>query len=163
MKNHLRYCYGETNPVLSPAVAEDTLINESDLVSKTPVSAADFTWDTDLETTQEAFHDVFLGVSGQRSPSSDNGQNSPTKATDPVRVSTSGVFEFDCDSATFAQGDLVGPAKAAGDALESQKVVAVGGANLAIGRVEKAYPTATTSVKVRIFSTTMSGGPQDAA
>lgn len=147
----LRYKYGDANPVVSPAVVTDTVIQPGDLVTDTPAAAADVTWDTDLATTQEAFHDAFLGVSGQRSRDGD---------TDPIRVNTTGVFEFDCAAATFDLGDLVGPAKATGNALESQKVVAVASANLAIGRVAKAYGSNTTKVLVRVESTVMTGGPR---
>lgn len=147
----LRYKYGDTNPVQAPAVATDAVIQPGDLVTDTPEAAADVEWDTDLATTQEAFHDAFLGVSGQRSRDGD---------TDVIRVNTTGVFEFDCAAATFSLGDLVGPAKATGNALESQKVVAVASANLAIGRVAKNYGSNTTKVLVRVESTIMTGGPR---
>ena len=148
------YKYGETNPVVSAAPASDAVIQVGDLITGTPESAADVTWDTNLTTTQEAFHDAFLGVSGQRSRDGD---------TDPLRVATTGTFEFDCAAATFAIGELVGPAKAAGDALESQKVVAVATENLAIGRVARNYASNTTKVLVDTASTVMRGGPQAAA
>jgi hypothetical protein len=61
------------------------------------------------------------------------------------------VFEFDCASATFAVGDYVGPAKDTGNALLDNKVVAVGGEALAIGRVY-ASGASITRVKVRVFS-----------
>jgi hypothetical protein len=73
--------------------------------------ASSVTWDTNIATTQEAFHDKFLGVSDKRSQSGE---------TEQIRENTSGIFEFDCASATFELGTLVGPAKASGDGLESQ-------------------------------------------
>jgi hypothetical protein len=69
-----------------------------------------------------------------------------------LRHDVGGVFEFDCASATFALNALVGPAKASGDALEPQKVVAVSHRMLAIGRVVEAG-TSVTKVKVEIFGT----------
>lgn len=81
----LRYKYCDANPVQAPAVGTAVVIQPGDLVTDTPESAADVTWDTDLATTQEAFHDAFLGVSGQRSRDGD---------TDPIRVNTTGVDTF---------------------------------------------------------------------
>jgi hypothetical protein len=154
MSDNFRYQYGDASPVKSAAVVTDTVIEIGDLVTETPAPAADVTWDTNIATTQEAFHDVFLGVSGQRSRDGD---------TDSVRVDTRGVFRFPCASATFDIGDFVGPAKASGNALESQKVVGVATANLAIGRVVAQYDSATTEVLVEIVSTIVHGGPQAAA
>ena len=48
---------------------------------------------------QAALADAFLGVAMQRSRSGE---------TAPIRVATTGVFEFDCASGTFELGDLVG-------------------------------------------------------
>lgn len=152
MGNVNRYRYGEENPVLA-TVAEAKVVAIGNIVgmsSNTIVNASDTTWDTDLATTQEAFHDIFLGVSKQ---ASDNAHS------DDLRVSPEGTFEFDCAEASFNIGDLVGLAKASGDALEDQKVVAVATENLAIGKVAEKATTAT-KVKVRIFSTLMLGGCQ---
>lgn len=146
----MRYRYGDTKPVMSPAVASSTVIEIGDLVNATPAAASATTWNTNLATTQEDFHDVFLGVACQRSRNGD---------TDQIRVATNGVFEFDCDSANFALGALVGPAKQSGNALERSKVVAVASANLAIGRVARAG-TGLTKVLVEIVSTVAHGGPQ---
>ena len=155
MTDKMRWRYGDTKPVVSKAVPTDTVIEIGDLTavdgSSNPIPAADIAWDTDLATTQEAFHDAFLGVSAQRSRDGD---------IDPVRCNTSGVHEFDCAAATFELGDLVGPAKAAGNALLSQTVVAVAGANLAVGRVAKRYASNTTTVLVEIVGTVQHGGPQ---
>lgn len=147
----MRYRHGDSNPVVSPAVAAATEIKIGDMVTGTPAAAASVAWSTNLTGTQEAFHDEFLGVAAQASRVGD---------VSPIRVNTSAVHEFDCDSATFTQGQLVGPAKQTGNALENQKVVAVATENLAIGRVYKPYATATTKVMVEITSTKMRGGPQ---
>lgn len=149
--DNFRYKYGDTDPVVSPAVGSAAVVEIGDLVTGTPVAAGSVAWNTNLATTQEAFHDVFLGVACQRSRAGD---------VDPVRVATRGVFEFDCAAAQFALGALVGPAKQTGDLLEPQKVVAVATPNLAIGRVVKAYPANTTKVLVEITSTVVHGGPQ---
>jgi hypothetical protein len=150
------YKMAETNPRLSPAVATASVIAVGDLIwrdtaaSDTPKAAADKAWDTSLAVTQEAFHDVFLGVALQRSRSGD---------ITPIRYATSGIFEFDCASASFKEGDLVGPAKQTGNAIESQKVVAVATPNLAIGRVAVSG-TSLTKVKVAIDAVLATGGPR---
>lgn len=149
----MRHHYGETNPVVA-AVDSATVIAIGDLVyqdTDDAKPAASTTWDTNIATTQEAFHDVFLGVACQKSRSGD---------TDPIRVATRGVFEFDCAAATFELGALVGPAKQSGNAIENGKVVSVATANLAIGRVAKRYASNTTKVLVEIVSTIAHGGPQ---
>ena len=151
MADNFRYKYGDTSPVLSKPVVKATEIAIGDLVTSTPGPASGVAWNASLAGTQEDFHDVFLGVASQRSRDVDE------KA---VRVSTRGVFEFDCDSDTYNIGQLVGAAKATGNALESQKVAKVATAALAVGRVVQQYDAATTKVKVEIVSTVGHGGPQ---
>ena len=104
---------------------------------------------------QEDFHDRFAGVAMQASPSGD---------TDPIRVATSGVFEFDCISATFEVGALVGDDEnTGGTALEDQTVASVATANLAVGRCAKRVNPAGTRVLVDVVSTMLRGGPQPVA
>lgn len=160
MSDQMRWRYGDTNPVVTKPIASATVIEIGDLVEMASngdvVPAKDRAWNTDLPTTQSGFHDVFLGVATQRSRSGD---------VEAIRVATSGVFEFDCAAATFELGVLVAPAKQAGNALESQKVVALtaGNENKAIGRVAKRYGANTTRVLVEITSTVLRGGPQPKA
>jgi len=145
------YVHGDIKPKTSKAVATAVVIEKGDLVEQTAgvIDAADnFTWDTDLATTQAAFCALFFGVAQGRSRSGD---------TDPITVATSGVFRFTCAAATFEVGDLVGPAKATGNALENQKVVAVADEKLAIGRVHKRAGSNVTTVEVEIFSAVMRG------
>lgn len=151
MADNMNWRHGDAQPVVSKAVASATVIEIGDLVNATPAPASDTAWNLNLATTQEDFHDVFLGVAAQRSRDGD---------TDPVRVNTKAVHEFDCDAATFNLGDLVGVAQGTGNVLEKQKVVAVATENLAIGRVAKQYDSNTTKVLVEITSTKLHGGPQ---
>jgi hypothetical protein len=72
-------------------------------------------------------------------------------------VATTGVFELDCPSETFELGDLVGP-DGTDSGLLSQQAIKVADSNLAIGRVAKRQPLATTSVLVDVRSTVMTGG-----
>ncbi|WP_442483996.1 hypothetical protein [Aeoliella sp. SH292] len=157
MANQMRWRYGDTSPVMLP-VDSATVVEIGDLVyldtddAKPAGAQADA---ASLTGNQEAFHDKFAGVAMQASASGD---------TAPIRVATSGVFEFGCGSATFEVGALVGPVEnGAGSALENQKVVAVAAHNLAIGRCAKRVNPAATSVYVDIISTVMKGGPQAAA
>lgn len=148
-----RYKTGDVKP-RQVAVASATVIEKGDklfLDSGTAKPASDLTWDTDLATTQEAFHDAFLGVAMQ---SSADGK------TDSIAVATSGEFEFDCASAQFAAGELLGPAKAAGNALENQKVASVATANLAVGYGTKQETANVTAVKVEVNSVIYGGGQQ---
>ena len=165
MADVMRWRYGETKPVVSHDVDAETLVEIGDLLfqdggdeEQPRPAAAVGTIPEDhatLAAAQEAFHDEFLGVAMQRSGAGD---------TQGVRVATAGVFEFPCASATFALGTLVGVAEnGGGTALLNQQVVEVATPNLAIGRVAKAYATATTRVLVEIVGTVSHGGPQGAA
>jgi hypothetical protein len=120
MSDKMRWRYGDTNPVVA-AVDSGTAIEIGDLVwqdTDDAKPAASAVWTTDLAGTQGAFTPKFLGVAMQRSRSGD---------TAPIRVATSGVFEFDCASTTAELGATVGAtANSGGTALENQTVVAVG-------------------------------------
>lgn len=148
--------YGDVSPVITAPVDTATVISVGDLIyidsgTNLPHPASDFTWDTNIATTQEEFHDVFLGVALQRSRAGD---------TDPIRVGTTGVYELDCAATTFELGNLLGPAKAAGNALLAQTVVATASAPVSIGRVARRYSVNTTKVLINIESAIMTGGSQ---
>ena len=152
MSDKMRWRYGDTNPVVA-AVDSGTVIEIGDLVLQDTDDAksASVLADHGTETAnQEAFAAIFLGVAMQRSRSGE---------TTPIRVATTGVFEFDCASGTFELGDMVGvDENAAGNALLNQHVVKVSDSKDAIGRVAKRQPDAGTSVLVDIRSTVMTGG-----
>jgi hypothetical protein len=148
----MRWRYGDTNPVVA-AVDSATVIEIGDLVCQDtddtkPASAQA---DQGSETAnQQLFAGKFLGVAMQRSRAGD---------TSPVRVATTGVFEFDCPSGTFELGDLVGvDENATGDALLDQQVDGVGSNANAIGRVARRAAEAATTVLVDIRSKVMTGG-----
>jgi hypothetical protein len=153
--NTMRWRYGDTSPVMLPVDAT-TVIEIGDLVyletdDARPASAAA---DAGTEAAnQEAFHDKFAGIAMQASRNGD---------TQPIRVATAGVFEFDCLSGTYEVGKLIGADEnAGGTALEKQTVTPVATANLAIGRCAKRVNPAATRVLVDIVSTMLRGGPQD--
>lgn len=145
MSDNQRHVREESNPrwfdVNSATVIEagDLCWQDTDDVKP----ASDFTWDTSLAVTQAAFILKFVGMAADRSKAGE---------TEQVKVDKNGVKKFTCASTTFEIGALVGPAKASGNALENQKVVAVATANLAIGRVAKRYSSATTEVEVELFT-----------
>ncbi|MCE9555211.1 MAG: hypothetical protein K8T91_17820 [Planctomycetes bacterium] len=157
MSNTMRWRYGETNPVVL-AVAAETVIEIGDLVwvdSGAAKPAGDLADQLTEAANQEAFHDAFAGVALQQSRAGD---------TDPIRVATTGVFEFACPSGTFQVGALIGVDEASsGTELENQVAVGVATPNLAIGRCAKRVPTADTRLLVDIVSTILYGGPQAAA
>jgi hypothetical protein len=154
MGNRMRWRYGDTHPVVLP-VASDTVIEIGDLLYQSSGAALPASSLEDLGSeagNQEAFHDAFVGVAMQHSPAG---------STDPVRVATSGVFEFDAASATFDVGDLIGADEASnGTELEDQVVVEVATPNLAVGRCAKRVNPAANRVLVEIVSTILRGGPQ---
>lgn len=152
MSDKMRWRYGDTNPVVA-AVDSATVIEIGDLVWQDTDDAkpASAQADQGSETAnQEAFAEKFLGVAMQRSRDGD---------TAPVRVATTGVFDFDCSSGTFELGDLVGVNEnATGDGLRDQQVAKVTASRWAIGRVAKREPSTTNSLLVDIRSTVMTGG-----
>ena len=119
MTDKMRWRYGDTNPVVA-AVDAATVIDIGDLVWQDTDDAKPAAGQTNhgsKAANQKALADAFLGVAMQRSRSGD---------TAPIRVATTGVFEFDCASDTFELGDLVGAeTNAAGTALLNQQVAKV--------------------------------------
>lgn len=154
MSDTMRWRYGETNPVVLP-VDSATVIEIGDLVYLDTDDAKPAAMQADQlseAANQEAFHDKFAGVAMQRSRAGD---------TNPIRVATTGVFEFECASGTYEVGRLFGAEEqGSGTALENQKVDDVATTNLAIGRCAKRVNPAETRVLVDIVSCVFKGGPQ---
>jgi hypothetical protein len=151
MSDKMRWRYGDTNPVVA-AVDAGTVIEVGDLLYLEGDDARPVPSQNDLgsETAnQEAFAHKFLGVAMQRSRAGD---------TTPVRVATTGVFEFDCPSGAFELGNLVGADEnSGGDALLNQQVDKVAASRYAIGRIAR-REAAAGSALVDIRSTLMTGG-----
>ncbi len=152
MSDKMRWRYGATNPVVA-AVDSATVIEIGDLVYQDVDDAKPASSQADqgsLAANQELFADKFLGVAMQRSRAGD---------TAPIRVATTGVFEFDCPSGTFELGDLIGSNEnATGDALLPQQVAKVSASRYAVGRAAKRVSAAATSVLIDVRSTIMTGG-----
>jgi len=156
MANKQRHVYGNSEPREAPVLAA-TVIQVGDILwfdasNNCVKPASDYTWDTDLATTQGTFKDVFVGVA-----QSAHLANGPETT---VRFSTRGSNRFDCASAAFDMGVFLGCAKQSGNLLENQKVVAVANATLGFAKPSKQYSSAVTEVFVDIESTIVHSGVQ---
>ena len=152
MVNQMRWRYGDPSSVVAAADSASA-IEIGDLLwldGQLAKPAARYSPAGNPQQTRQGFAGKFLGVAMQQNPAGEGG---------PIRVATTGVFEFDCVSSTFELGDWVGVAidEQSGRPL-SQKVVKVTTAAEAIGRVAKRAPQATEKVLVDICSTVMKGG-----
>jgi len=99
---------------------------------------------------QELLADRFLGVAMQRSG---------LGYSDPIRVATTGIFEFDCAGGTFELGDLMGAHQNYdGDRLLNQHVAPVAISKYAIARVARRDASQVSTILVDIRSTVMTGG-----
>jgi hypothetical protein len=154
MANTMRWRYGDTNPVMM-AVQDSVAIEIGDVIYQASSLARPASALADLGTeaaNQEAVHDALVGVAVQASP---------VGSSDPIRVATNGVFEFDCLASVVEVGDLLGVDEdGSGLELMDQTVVKVATANLAIGRCAKRVNPAGTRVLVEVVSTVLRGGPQ---
>lgn len=157
MANTMRWRYGETNPVILPVASEQT-IEIGDLLYLDVDGIRNASAQSDqgnIAANQEMFHDNFIGIAMQ---ASQDGQ------ANNIRIASSGVFEFDCASATFEVGDLLGcDDDGTGTQLDGQALISVATPNLAVGRCVKRVSPAATKVLVEIVSTVVRGGPQAAA
>lgn len=140
MSDRMRWRYENTNPVVA-AVCVDDEIEIGDLLWQDRVHARP----AHECHSGDTFRDLFLGVAMQRSP-----KGHPA----PIRVATSGVFEFDCSPTTWCLGDPVGVVRRDGPLLnQSVRFVQP---DLGVGRVAKYQHTEHLgSVYVAIQSTVM--------
>ena len=152
MSDRMRWRYGDTNPVVA-AVDSATVIEIGDLLWQDTDDAKPASAQADQgseSANQQLFTTKFLGVAMQRSRNGDTG---------PIRVATTGVFEFDSSAGAFELGALIGASEnIAGNALLNQQVEGVATAARAIGRAARRAPTPTAVVLVDIRSTVMTGG-----
>lgn len=129
------YCAVDNTSVIA---AGDMVFLDTDDVK----SAADFTWDTDLATTQAEFAAKFLGIALAAHASGGGA------ITDfPVDISHTAVYSLPCTSETHEIGDTLGPAKDSGNALLPQKLVKAAAGN-SIASCVKRDGTAATTVSV---------------
>jgi len=146
MSNKLRFRSGQVE-LHKVRVDSGTVIEAGDLVwldTNDAKPAADFTWTTDLATTQAAFAAVFLGVAHQSSAGGETADIS-------VDLSPFSIYEFDVDSDTYELGDLMGPDNLSTD-LTNQKLTNVGSSGLAIARAAEYKPAASSLLRVQFAS-----------
>lgn len=152
MADRMRWRYGDTNPVVA-VVDAATRIEIGDLLWQDVDDAKPAAMQPDLGSqpaNQEQFVARFLGVAMQRSRAGE---------TSPVRVATTGVFEFDAPAGNHELGDLMGPTEdAGGTALMNQQLAPAAESHLAIGRIARRETNSPTSVLVDVRSTIMTGG-----
>src|SRR5690606_12988884 len=151
MANHLRFRSGPVQ-LIKASVEAASLIEPGDLVYLDVGSArpaSEFTWDTNLATTQAAFADMFLGIAHEGSADGD---------TNPISIDISphSDYEFDLDAGTYALGDLLGPDEA-GTSLMTQQLEAVAAAARAIARIVE-LTTGTVSKSRVTFASAFSTG-----
>ena len=147
----ITYSFNATNPVVAP-VATNKAIQVGDLValsSGSAISALDFTWDTNLATTQTAFASAFLGVSGQLKRA-DVALVYGNSVANQIRVDCSGIYAGDYTGSALLVGDFVGPTSVS-NVLQPQSLVKVASAALAVGRVVEAL-AGTGTVKFQLLS-----------
>ncbi len=101
-----------------------------------------------LALNQADFRPKFLGVAGDQRLASETSTGNDSRRL----VITEGIFDCDCDSATFEIGDPIGIARSATPLNENQKVVGVTSFELAIGFVVKREPSAVTKVRCLLSS-----------
>jgi hypothetical protein len=146
MANRLRYRSGQVE-LIRIRVDSGTVIEAGDMVfldTDDAKPASDFTWDTDLATTQGQFAAKFLGVAHQ--PSADG-------ETDPISVDVSphSVYEFDVNAATYEVGDVLGPDELS-SALMNQQLEAAASAALGIARAAEYKAASASRLRVRFAS-----------
>lgn len=133
-------------------VASATVITRGDLLfyagsSDEVEPAANLAWNTDLDTTQQDFANVFYGVAYEASASGDTDAIS-------VDVSTMSVWEFDVSSDTYNTNDPLGVSQnGALPVLDNQVLEDPQTANSgSIGRSYEQQTSAVTRLKVWLAS-----------
>ncbi|MCL2347131.1 MAG: hypothetical protein FWC50_02600 [Planctomycetaceae bacterium] len=151
MTSKFRWVHGDTTHVVAP-VASGTVIEIGDLVYydvNTVKPASMQANQTTKALNQSTFAPKFLGVAMQASPAD---------STTPIRVATSGVFEYDCNANTFELGNYVGIEEKSGHTgIENQKLDKTTDVAGAIGRVWRREPAAVKTVQVQLQSVVMFG------
>jgi hypothetical protein len=104
--------------------------------------------------TQDLAAQWFVGVSVKRNLANDL---SPQAALHAAVEAIDSVFEYPCVPQTWEIGDFVGPVYTAGAfPLNDQLLTKVANAALALGRVVRRYPVATSKVKCSLVSRLLS-------
>ena len=148
------YQYGDARPVMATIAAAKTA-EVGDIFgysSGTVVKASDEAWVTDLATTRTNFVAKFLGASAQKKAANADPYGNTGENAGKIRVDTGGVRKYAAAAGSYPVGQLVGPAKQSGNALEDNKVDDVSSEAHAIGRVVKEGGTDPAYVLVELLS-----------
>lgn len=146
MSNQLRFRSGQVF-LHKLRVDSGTVIEAGDMVfldTDDVKPASDFTFTTDLATTQGNFAASFLGIAHQQSADGDTDDLS-------IDLSPHAVYEFDVNSATYEAGDLLGPDEQS-SALMDQQLEAVASSDLAIARAAEYKASASSLLRVTFAS-----------
>jgi hypothetical protein len=122
------------------------------IASGSAVKASEQAWTTDLATTQTAFANLFAGASAQAKEANKPVFGNTGSNEGKIRVDAGGVRKYAATAGTYVIGQLVGPAKQTGNALEDQKVDIVASEALAIGRIVGGEGVNPTEVFVELLS-----------
>ena len=142
----MRHRYGQ-QCIVRVAVDSATAIAMGDLVyldTDDAKPASSETWSTDLAGTQAAFNNHFLGIA-----QADHAANSGAVLDFPVDISSTSVYEMDCDSEAHEIGDMLAPIKATGNALVSNQLKKTTTAAGGCARCMRRDPSARDTVMVR--------------
>lgn len=131
-------------------VASVTVVEIGDMLSLNTSDeevkpASDFTWNSNLATTQAGFADVFLGIAVEKSASGDTADIS-------VDISADSVYEFAVSSAAYKIGTTLGPAKASGNALVNQTLASAVAASSVARAVFSSNGASVTRLRVKFAS-----------
>lgn len=146
MANRLRFRSGMVQ-LIKVRVNSSTVIEAGDLVfldTNNVKSARDFTWNTNLVTTQGGFAEVFLGIAHQPST---------VGKTEPISVDISpfSVYEFDVPGTSYEVGELLGP-DSISTMLMNQQLEKVGSNAAAIARSIEFHAGNTNHLRVSFAS-----------
>ncbi|QDT67061.1 hypothetical protein [Calycomorphotria hydatis] len=144
--NKLRFRSGQIQ-LRKVRVDSATVIEPGDLLfldTDDAKPAADFTWNTDLATTQGNFAENFLGVSHSRSLDGETDDIS-------VDVSPLSVYEYDAASAAYELGDPIACDEGS-STLQSTQLEKVADAVSAIARAAEYTSSGSTKVRVQFAS-----------
>lgn len=139
MSDRLRYRKGQV-ALRKVAVDSATVIEAGDMVwldTDDAKPASDYTWSSDLATTQAGFAAKFLGIAQEPSAAGE---------TDDILVDVSpdSVYEFQCASATHVVGAPMGPDLVGSETLGDQTLEAA----VATSAVARCAETTGTATKV---------------
>ncbi len=129
--DRMRWRYGETNPVVAEVLPE-TIIEIGDLLWYDGTAKPAELLNVVAAHGEEEFQKRFLGVAMQRSRKGENA---------PLRVATSGTFEFECPSVAYDLGDRMAVAG-------NQKLIKTDLPHFTIAKVERSLAKSTTWVRI---------------